>query len=303
MKSNEILQLISTLSANSEVWPKIAVLAVNSLKSDDWKQTHGSASDWLSDAAFRTKSTLNTFRRQIRVIEFLISKTNSDQQIQLFDRDLPFGPLEILMRINKTNPDEATKLLPSVINGDITNKNIKDIYRQVQNTPQGRSAFAFRSKQFEIWVRKFIKLNMELFNCDITKSNKITFEVKVKDLPYGRTDLWAVTDNSVDGFLIKLFGSDDNKFVIIRTLEQINFISTFYRQTWIIYPRLDYEIEIHEQFIQELIHHIEDLKLDSVGIAQIPEEGSELEARMILRPTPQLSPPNFNLIRSYFHRN
>lgn len=299
MDSNKILDLISHYTdKESTPWTKIATLATKCLKEMSWEQTHSSASDWLADAAGRTKFTLNTFRRQTRVIEFLELIIPKEDQPSLLERNLPFGPLEILMRIHNIDSQESNKLLSDVINGNITLQGIKEKYNNIHVSPSGRSAFAARSKHFEHEAIEYVKNNIQKFTGSNAANDRILFDSKTKNFPYGRADLWAISDEHIDGFEVKLFGSDDNKFVLIRTIEQVNFMSSFYRNLWVIYPLLAQQIESHESFIGELCRHIEVLGLSNVGLALISED-CEKEPDIIIIPKPNPHPPRYHLLRNF----
>ena len=68
MNSNDALKLINSESLRGDSWVNSARVAAEVSKTGAWKDTHQSFSDWLSDAASRTKFNLNTFRRQMRII-------------------------------------------------------------------------------------------------------------------------------------------------------------------------------------------------------------------------------------------
>ena len=280
-------------------WAKNAELAAICIKSGAWKHTHNSASDWVADAASRTKSTLNTFRRQIRIIEFLISIEANKNDNNFFVQYLPFGPLEILMRLHKINPEKANDLLPRVISGSITNQKLKDLYKDVHHSPKGRSAFASRSQQFESWALTYIESHIDFFNGD-QKPPYISFDTKTKNFPYGRADFWAITNEYVDAFEIKLFGADDNKFILIRTLEQINLMSSFHRIIWVIYPKIINEIESHRKFINQLCKHIKLLNLTNIGVAQISENVLDSKPEIKLIPQPH-NAPRSELLRNFIN--
>lgn len=299
MNSNKILDLISHYTAiKSTPWTTIAILATQCLKEKAWEQTHSSASDWLADAAGRTKFTLNTFRRQTRVIEFLELIIPREDQQALLERNLPFGPLEILMRIHNVDSEESKKLLSDVINGNITLQGIKEKYKNIHVSPNGRSAFAARSKHFEHEAIEYIKNNFNKFTESETENNRIIFDSKIKNFPYGRADLWAISGEYVDGFEVKLFGSDDNKFVLIRTIEQINFMSSFHRKLWVIYPLLDNPIESHESFIGELCEHLKLLDLSNVGVALLSDD-LDVKPNILIKPKPNEHPLRYQLLRDF----
>lgn len=273
--SKDVLHHIQTRAQKNEPWPRTANFASIVLKSEAWKQSHASASDWLADAASKTSHALNTFRRQVRVTEFLESQLPS-RVSTLFDVDLPFGPLEILMRLHAISPQETTALLPKVLDGEITYQKMRELYQQAQSNPsaqyQGRRAFSARANQFEARAIECIYQYQEMFLGGLPCGTTIKFDSNTRGFPYGRADLLAIGPDFIDGFEVKLFGADDNKFVLIRTLEKIAFLSSFYRQTWLIYPKSEVEQESHQAFIASLGTHLIRLDLMSVGVAQLSED-------------------------------
>lgn len=290
-----------------EPWPRTARLASQVVTNGMWKETHGSASDWLADAASKTPHALNTFRRHIRVVDFLIAQLPPEQVIRQLDTSLPFGPLEILMRLFDVAPTEAKSLFPKVLAGDITYQRMREIYQKTKSNPgsplQGRRAFAARAQQFESktidCIRESIK-NAESRNTffeGVPIGVKIDFDTKTRGFPYGRADLLAITPEFIDGFDMKLFGADDNKYLLIRTLEQVAFQSSFYRQLWLIYPGSSDEQDSHRDFIEAMRTHLIHLELTSVGIAQLGEEiGTKPEIRILPHPH---EPSRGHLLRQF----
>jgi hypothetical protein len=299
--ASAVLDAIQQRAQQGAPWPRTAQMASTIVSGDTWRQTHGSASDWLTEAASRTPHALNTFRRHMRVAEFVESKLPKEQIERLFDRDLPFGPLEVLMRLHDVDQEQATSLFPKVLEGSITYKKMLDIYQDAKaksgETFQGRRAFAERGQQFEAKAIDCIKHHQDQFLGGLPRGTRVEFRTNTRGFSYGAADLLAIGNDFIDGFEIKLFGADDNRYVLIRTLEQISLMSTFYRQTWLIYPDTGQTQSSHKEFIDTLGVHLIRLELTSVGVAQISEDLTPTPSIRIY-PEPQQAPRQ-HLLRDF----
>jgi hypothetical protein len=255
-------------------WPRAAKIASVVCQGTSWQQTHKSSSDWLTDAASRTPYSINTFRRQLRVVEFLESNLPGDQIEPSLDKDLPFGPLEVLMRLHVVAPEKAKSLFQEVLARQISYQKMLATYRQAKSSPevslQGRRAFAARGQKFDAIAIEFIQRNPHKLIDAADEPGE--FRGNLRGFAYGSADLIMVGSDFIDGFEVKLFGNDDTKYVLIRTLEQLSLMSTFYRRTWLIYPATNPDQTSHRDFIESLKSHLGVLGLSSVGIAQISED-------------------------------
>ena len=112
----------------------------------------------------------------------------------------------------------------------------------------------------------------------------------------------------VDAFEMKLFGMDDSKQVLVRTLEQASLLETFFRQVWLVYPSSNPPVESHEQHVKELSFHLIALGMNSVGVALIPEEAhptdSQANAPEFRRlPVPNPNPSRAKLLKVHLQRS
>ena len=305
-QSKAPIEEIAEKVAKHEPWSSVAAVAADVLRDDLWRQTHPSASDWLADAASKTKYTVNTFRRQVRLVQFLDEQLGESERLQLRTKEVPFSSLEVLSRLFDVNPDKGKELLPAVLRGSVGFTEVKELYAKTQaenETPlQGRKAFSARLQQFSNWAVSCIERNQEQFIGSVPHRGVTTITSAPRGFPYAKPDVIAVHKYSdswgnqgmlVDAFEIKLFGSDDAKHVMIRTLEQVSLMSRFFRQTWLIYPKVEPEIEAHLQYVQELAVHLARLELTSVGVVQIPDlqGGDPVHANIEFRALPEPCEP------------
>jgi hypothetical protein len=311
------LQRIRNASNNSSRWLPAADAAAEILRTDAWRATHPSAGDWIVDAAHQAGYSVNAFRRQIRVTDFLRSNVTAEQWPTLLQRDLPFGNLEVLHRLFDTNPEQALAMLPDVLKGEKTYRDMRELYHQSVAKAAGRKVYANRAQQFEVEASECIRANLSEFLGAIDTDVTVQFLQALRGFPYARPDLLLCgsVKNSqgttstlfVDAFEIKLFGVDDSKQILIRTLEQISLFESFFRQTWLIYPRIDPPVENHERHIQELCMHLLALDMTSVGVGLVAtsadqEDTSSRAFEIRVLPTPNTAPKRAHLITSFVQR-
>lgn len=311
------LQRIRDATNSSGRWLPVADAAAEILRTDAWRATHPSAGDWIVDAAHQAGYSVNAFRRQIRVTDFLRNNVTAEQWPTLLQRDLPFGNLEVLHRLFDTNPGQALAMLPDVLKGGKTYRVMRELYHQSVAKAAGRKVYANRAQQFEVEASECIKANLNEFLGAIDSNITVQFLQALRGFPYARPDLLLCgsvkspqgTSSTlfVDAFEIKLFGVDDSKQILIRTLEQMSLFESFFRQVWLIYPRIDPPVENHERHIQELCMHLLALNMTSVGVGLVQTE-TDLEDKnpqafeIRVLPTPNPAPSRAHLLTSFLQR-
>lgn len=269
------------------------------------------------DAAHQAGYSVNAFRRQMRVADFVRSNVQAEQWPSLLQRDLPFGNLEVLQRIFDINPEQALALLPDVLKGEKTYRGMRELYHQSIAKAAGRKVYANRAQQFESEASECIRANLSEFLGSVDSNIEVHFVQSPRGFPYARPNLLlfgsfkTAQSNSlpkfVDAFEIKLFGVDDSKQILIRTLEQMSLFESFFRQTWLIYPRIEPPVENHERHIQELCMHLLALNMTSVGVGLVPSgrdlggtSSQAFEIRVL--PTPNKAPSRAHLLASFLQR-
>ena len=208
-------------------------------------------------------------------------------------------------------------MLPEVLKGEKTYRAMRDLYHQSITKAAGRKVYANRAQQFEVEASECIKENLSEFLGAIDSNVTVQFLQALRGFPYARPDLLlcgsARTVHGisqtlfVDAFEIKLFGVDDSKQILIRTLEQMSLFESFFRQTWLIYPRIEPPVENHERHIQELCMHLLALNMASVGVGlvatsldQADTSSRAFEIRVL--PTPNTAPSRAHLLTSFLQR-
>jgi hypothetical protein len=287
MPTVDTLSEINQSAIASNLWLPTADMASRVLRESAWRASHPSAGDWINDAARQAGYSTNAFRRQVRVADFLRSKVSSEEWQILLRRSIPFGNLELLQRLFDANADQAVKVLPKIINGELTFRAMRALYQKAQveaGGGSGKKVVANRARQFMLQAIESIRKNHDEFIGAINTNTKITFQPALRGFPYARPDLLAlgVTKDAAnparplfaDAFETKLFGMDDNRQVLVRTIEQASLLSSFFRQVWLVYPSSNPPIASHEQHVKELSIHLIALGMDSVGVALIPEENT-----------------------------
>lgn len=304
-------------ASNSSLWLPAADAAAEVLRTDAWRTSHPSAGDWIVDAAHRAGYSVNAFRRQIRVTDFLRDNVTTEPWSALLQRDLPFGNLEVLHRLYDTDPKQALAILPEVLKGKKTYRQMRELYHNSVASADGRKIYANRAQQFEVEANECIKENLSELLGTIESNVTINFIHTNRRFTYARPDLMLRgsiknTDGTkatlfVDAFEIKLFGVDDSKQILIRTLEQMSIFESFFRQTWLIYPQMDPPVENHERHIQELCMHLLALNMKSIGVGLVATSLDQTEtSRRALEirvfPTPNAAPSRVHLLSSFLQR-
>lgn len=278
----------NSLRSRADQWLSTADAALATLQQEQWRQTHPSANDWIADTASRSGYTVNAFRRHIRVAEFLRARTPAEAWPALLRQSPPFGTLELIQRLFDVAPEKADQLLPQAVRGELTFRALRALYQEAQQGvihSDGKKHFANRSQKFFLHARSAIQKYQQDFFGALTRGIQIEWMTSIRGFPYAKPDLIAVgrrSDQShpefVDAFELKLFGADDSKHVLLKTLQQVSLMEGFFRQLWLIYPRSHPTLPTHEQHIQELSFHLLNLDMDSVGIALVADgEGNSPE--------------------------
>jgi hypothetical protein len=314
------LQLIGQLARQDERWLPSAHSAVEFLLKEEWIATHPSAGDWIVDAAQAAGYSVNAFRRQMRVAEFLQQNVDDKTWSDLLSKNIPFGNLEILRRLFDTNPDQAKALLPEVISGERTYRAMRDLYQKTQdinNIQTGRKAYVNRALQFSQIAESCVKLNVQTFVGPQDINVSCEFSSAGKGFFYSSPDLLLLgcsidrhnvkTFSFADAFEFKMFGVDDSKQILNRTLESASLMEAFFRKIWLIYPRIVPPVDNHEQYIQKLCFHLIALGMDSVGVALVTAEPDPLSERkstfeVRIFPKPNPNPVRQHLFASHVRR-
>lgn len=312
------LEQISVAAQFTDRWLPAADLANNVLKNEAWRSTHPSAGDWIVDAAHQAKYSVNAFRRQMRVAEFVRNNVDAKTWPDLLQRNMPFGNLEVLRRLFDSNPEQARSLLPEIIHGDRTYRSMRELYHKSQERTSdgsGRKIYVNRTQQFVQQAEECIKSNLSTFLGVVDPNATVEFRQSPRGFFYARPELllhgWSTNAQGVrapafvDAFEIKLFGVDDSKQILIRTLEQVALLENFFRKIWLIYPSISSTSDSHERHIQELGFHLIALGMDSVGVALVPPDqdaanakgNDPFEIRRLPKPNP--NPSRWHLLTSY----
>lgn len=299
------LEQVSQAAQTPGRWLPAAEAAARMLQEEAWRGTHPSAGDWISDAAHRAGYSANAFRRQVRVADFLREQVQPSEWQELLQCSIPFGNLEILQRLFDADPKQATNLLPQVIKGEVTYRAMRELYQKAQDAAgggSGKTLFANRVQRFKQRAFESIRTHQECFVGATDSDTVIEFHAAIRGFPYARSDLLAFGWSKapfkqadpvfVDAFEMKLFGMDDSKQVLVRTLEQASLLVTFFRQIWLVYPSSTPPVESHEQHVQELSFHLIALGMNSVGVALIPEEASSTDPQADVPELRRLPVPN-----------
>jgi hypothetical protein len=315
------LEQISQAAQTPDRWLPAAEAAASVLREEAWRGTHPSAGDWINDAAHRAGYSANAFRRQVRVADFLRERVEPAEWQSLLQRNIPFGNLEVLQRLFDTNPEQATSLLPQVIKGEVTYRAMRELYQKAQDAAgggSGKKLFANRVQRFTQRAVEKIQKHQNDFLGATDPDITVDFHSPIRGFPYARPDLLVFGYSKapfqqsapafVDAFEMKLFGMDDSRQVLVRTLEQASLLETFFRQIWLVYPSSTPPVESHEQHVKELCFHLIALGMKSVGVALIPEESNPTDPHADapeLRhlPTPNPRPDRAELLKAHLQRS
>jgi hypothetical protein len=314
---NQSLQPIRD-TALAKRWLPVAVAANEAVRQGTWRDTHPTPGDWVADAAAIAGYSVNTFRRQVRVAEFLKNIVTPEKWLALQGQDLSFSSLEILQRMHEADPEQAASLLPKVLEGDITFLALRDAYQRTQDQGTrhlGRKTFASRYQQFEMLAGQHLQRQLSEFLGVVPDTMHCEIQNKLSGFPYVRPDFIVIGRDRqqptkgpqfVDAIEVKLFGQDDRKQVIARTIEQVALLETFFRQTWLVFPSISPPVTSHEQHVQELILHLVALDMHSIGVALIAErsEANALGEPEFRRwPTPNPSPSRAAMLHAHLRRS
>jgi hypothetical protein len=318
--SPNALEQISQAAQTPDRWLPAAEAAARVLQEEAWRGTHPSAGDWINDAAHRAGYSANAFRRQVRVADFLRERVEPAEWHGLLQRNIPFGNLEVLQRLFDADPQQAASLLPQVIKGEVTYRAMRELYQKAQDAAgggSGKKLFANRAQRFMQRAVENIRAHQEEFVGATDPDTTIEFQAAIRGFPYARPDLlvfgWSKAPFMqpgpvfVDAFEMKLFGMDDSKQVLVRTLEQASLLETLFRQVWLVYPSSNPPVESHEQHVKELSFHLIALGMNSVGVALIPEEAHptdpQADAPEFRRlPIPNPNPSRAELLKVHLRR-
>lgn len=291
-------------------WLTVADGAARSLKEGAWRRTHPTPGDWIADQSARAGYSVNAFRRQIRVVEFLRRHISASDWQSLADRGANFGVLEVLCRMADAAPERARQLMPQAISGEMRYRQIREMYasaRQV-GSGNGKNIYALRSSRFAQRVSAYVRERRDAFTGPSDAGVRVDIKDKIGRFPYARPELIAIGKEHgasrrafwVDAFVVKLIGQDESRWVAQRTLEQAALLETMFRQVWLIYPRHDAPIPSNDAHLSEICEGLDSLGMDSVGLALI-NEGSNGEAghEFLKMPKPNAKPVRYKLLADH----
>ncbi len=117
---DKALAELERLAAMKNAWLSIAQVTSEAIEATGWPSNSVAARRWLGQAAAAAGISENTLARMITVRDFL-KQIGQDSQNQ----GMPFSTLEILKRIHSADPQLAMKLLPEVLDGTMTLRELR----------------------------------------------------------------------------------------------------------------------------------------------------------------------------------
>jgi len=152
-------------------WYSVARLVSETLAANGWKPSQIAAKDWLTRASLATGLNVNTIGRMIAVREFIDQFGTMDSAGVIRNPDsLPFSTLEILKRIHGMDSSLTPTLLPLVIGGQISLRELRVRHESLlAQTPRAmtdsRSAAKRRGSDFERKARQALNQSLPEFGC------------------------------------------------------------------------------------------------------------------------------------------
>lgn len=311
------IQRIKDLSKERNRWLPAAYWATEVMAEGLWQESHPSTGDWIVSAAQAAGYSINAFRRQMHVATFLKSEADASTWKALLDAKVPFGALEALMRLFDLDCEKAKSLLPEVLTGQQTYRSMRLQYQKLAESGvsvSGRKSYVKRARQFADVAVDCIKENTTSFFGDLHVGEWQDFRAVGRSFFYCHPDLISVgwTRDSrqsqtfvfADAYDVKMFGVDDFKPVLNRTLENVTLMDGFFRKTWLIYPAEAKSSQSREQFIVELCQHLQVLNLTSVGVALVEFdtrtcESSNHKFQIHRHPIPNVFPVRKDLLATH----
>ena len=281
---------------NQYHWAVIAHAVKTGIEAGTWDQHRfPSANDALAAVASIQGMTLNTLRRQLAVIDFLL-RVDGQQGLQAaWTQAPPFNALEIVKRLYEVDSDEALKVLPVVLNRHMTFGAVNEAYqRALQNIP-ALNSLAQRREQI-VGVEKAaieaLNLGRETLYLTDPPSWIGRKRFKFKDFPFAAPDaiaLWPADHHGqkrADAIEVTV-SADAPPHLVWKTFERLHLLCTFFTQTWLILP--DPYTDQAKAFLQAVLSMNQKLALPSVGIATLKVR--EKQVYSLVRPN---GPPSID---------
>jgi|GEM_PF-2888199 len=269
VKTNEAMLILTDAKERKEDWRRIALTIRGLFDGEEWVRDYENRGDFYHKAATASGYSESVLRRMVAAHKFY--DTHQKQYPAFLDNQPSFPTAETFMRIHKINPLQAKKIAKQVAQGQMSNKEINELYKGFSQGPSfansSQEKTGKRKTPFKVLASEFITENGgEFYEGSYEPDVYTHFKFE-----YTRPDCVVIHRDGhqikwLDGFIIipaiRAFGP----MGFMRVIEQAALSASFFQRLWIIVPAEDRSLE-------KLTKAVDELKLLSVGVATLSDDG------------------------------